>query len=61
MNISALQEARYRYQPKLPASLAGEVTGISVELGAPTESAADQEDLKAIFKHSYGKPIAVFG
>ncbi|MDR1024844.1 MAG: diphosphate--fructose-6-phosphate 1-phosphotransferase [Treponema sp.] len=61
MDISALQQARYRYQPKLPASLSREVTGIAVELGAPTESAADQGDLKAIFKHSYGKPIAVFG
>jgi pyrophosphate--fructose-6-phosphate 1-phosphotransferase len=60
MKISALQEARYRYQPKLPASLSGEVDGISVELGAPTESLADQEELKALFKHSYGKPIATF-
>jgi pyrophosphate--fructose-6-phosphate 1-phosphotransferase len=41
--------------------MAGEVTGISVELGAPTQSAADHEELKALFKHSYGKPIAVFG
>jgi pyrophosphate--fructose-6-phosphate 1-phosphotransferase len=60
MHISALQEARYRYQPKLPSSLSGEVTGISVELGEPTESLADQEDIKALFKHSYGKPIAAF-
>jgi pyrophosphate--fructose-6-phosphate 1-phosphotransferase len=60
MDISALQEARYRYQPKLPSALSGEVTGISVKLGAPTESAADQEELKALFKHNYGKPLAVF-
>ncbi|MDR0376854.1 MAG: diphosphate--fructose-6-phosphate 1-phosphotransferase [Spirochaetaceae bacterium] len=60
MHISALQEARYRYQPKLPASLSRKVSEISVELGAPTESLADQEDLKALFKHSYGKPVAVF-
>jgi pyrophosphate--fructose-6-phosphate 1-phosphotransferase len=60
MDISALQEARYRYQPKLPSSLSRETAGISVELGAPTESIADQEDLKALFKHSYGKPIATF-
>jgi pyrophosphate--fructose-6-phosphate 1-phosphotransferase len=60
MDISPLQEARYRYQPKIPASLSREVTGISVELGTPTESIADQEDLKALFRHSYGKPIATF-
>ncbi|MDR2741493.1 MAG: diphosphate--fructose-6-phosphate 1-phosphotransferase [Treponema sp.] len=60
MNISALQEARYRYQPKLPASLSREVTGIAVELGKATESLADQAELKALFKHSYGKPLASF-
>jgi pyrophosphate--fructose-6-phosphate 1-phosphotransferase len=58
MDISALQEARYAYRPKLPAGLAGE---IAVELGAPTESAADREELRALFRHSYGKPTAVFG
>jgi pyrophosphate--fructose-6-phosphate 1-phosphotransferase len=60
MNISALQEIRYRYQPKLPASLSREVTGIAVELGGATGSLADQEELKALFKHSYGKPVASF-
>ncbi|MDR3303428.1 MAG: diphosphate--fructose-6-phosphate 1-phosphotransferase [Treponema sp.] len=60
MNISALQKARYLYQPKLPASLAGDITRITVKLGAPTESVADQNDLKALFKHGYGKPIATF-
>jgi pyrophosphate--fructose-6-phosphate 1-phosphotransferase len=60
MEISALQKARYSYQPKLPASIAGAVTDIAVELGAPTESAADQSALKALFKHTYGKPLALF-
>ena len=60
MDISTLQKVRYEYRPKLPASLAGEITGISVEFGKPTESLADQEELKKIFKHSYGKPIAAF-
>ncbi|MDR3129978.1 MAG: diphosphate--fructose-6-phosphate 1-phosphotransferase [Treponema sp.] len=60
MTISALQEARYLYQPKLPSSLAREVSEISVELGEATESLTDQRDLKELFKHSYGKPLAVF-
>ncbi|GHU06904.1 pyrophosphate--fructose 6-phosphate 1-phosphotransferase [Spirochaetia bacterium] len=60
MDISALQKARYAYKPKLPASLSGDIGEISVELGSPTNSIADQEDLKALFKHTYGKPIATF-
>ncbi|MDR2020290.1 MAG: diphosphate--fructose-6-phosphate 1-phosphotransferase [Treponema sp.] len=60
MDISALQKARYAYKPKLPASLSRPVAGISVELGKPTESAADREDLRTLFKHSYGKPLATF-
>jgi pyrophosphate--fructose-6-phosphate 1-phosphotransferase len=61
MELSALQKIRYTYQPKLPASLAQEVTGIAVQLGSPTESVADQEALKALFKETYGKPLATFG
>ena len=60
MQISAIQKARYEYKPKLPPSLAGEITGISVKFGAPTSSVADSEALKAIFKHIYGKPAAAF-
>jgi pyrophosphate--fructose-6-phosphate 1-phosphotransferase len=60
MEASALQKARYAYQPKLPASISGAVTDIAVELGAPTESAADRAALGELFKHSYGKPLAVF-
>jgi pyrophosphate--fructose-6-phosphate 1-phosphotransferase len=60
MELSALQRARYLYQPKLPTSLTGDVTHITVKLGKPTESVADQNDLKALFKHTYGKPIAAF-
>jgi pyrophosphate--fructose-6-phosphate 1-phosphotransferase len=60
MGISTLHNARYKYIPKLPASLLGEITGLSVELGAPTESVADKEALKELFKHIYGKPIATF-
>ncbi|MDR0289902.1 MAG: diphosphate--fructose-6-phosphate 1-phosphotransferase [Treponema sp.] len=60
MDISALQKARYGYKPKLPASLSGHITGIAIETGAATESIADQEKLKGIFKLTYGKPIVTF-
>ena len=60
MDISALQKFRYEYKPKLPAGLAGEISGISVEFGAPTEAISDREALREIFKHSYGKPVATF-
>lgn len=60
MDISVFQKARYAYQPKLPAGLSREVTDIALKFGSPTESVADQADLKAIFKHSYGKPLVTF-
>jgi pyrophosphate--fructose-6-phosphate 1-phosphotransferase len=61
MELSALQKARYAYKPKLPGSLSIDVAGISPLPGEPTEAAADREDLRVLFKHSYGKPIVVFG
>jgi pyrophosphate--fructose-6-phosphate 1-phosphotransferase len=60
MDISALQKARYAYTPKLPPCLSGPVNEIAVELGKPTESESDREELKKIFAHSYGKPLATF-
>jgi pyrophosphate--fructose-6-phosphate 1-phosphotransferase len=60
MDISALQKARYLYKPKLPAVLSGDAGDIAVEFGAPTGAIGDQEALKAMFKHSYGKPLASF-
>jgi len=60
MNISALQKVRYQYNPKLPASLSGSVEDIAIETGAPTEAISDKEELKGIFKNSYGKPLVTF-
>ncbi|MDR1252253.1 MAG: diphosphate--fructose-6-phosphate 1-phosphotransferase, partial [Treponema sp.] len=60
MDISALQRARYRYTPKLPAVLSGDAGDIAVEFGAPTGAAGDGEALKAVFAHTYGKPLASF-
>ncbi|MDE7410533.1 MAG: diphosphate--fructose-6-phosphate 1-phosphotransferase [Paramuribaculum sp.] len=53
MKKSALQVARAAYQPKLPISLTGSVTAIE---GNPTESVADQEEIKKLFPNTYGLP-----
>jgi pyrophosphate--fructose-6-phosphate 1-phosphotransferase len=60
MEISALQKARYTYQPKLPASLSQKIHEIAVQFGSPTESVADTGALKGLFKNTYGQPIATF-
>ena len=60
MSISSLQKARYSYKPKLPAILSGSINDVSVSLGTPTEAISDKEELREIFKNTYGKPIATF-
>ncbi|MDR1972483.1 MAG: diphosphate--fructose-6-phosphate 1-phosphotransferase [Treponema sp.] len=61
MDISVLQKLRYGYRPKLPAGLSRSIGEIGLEYGAPTEAAADQEALRGLFKHTYGKPLVTFG
>ncbi|MDC7239790.1 MAG: diphosphate--fructose-6-phosphate 1-phosphotransferase [Spirochaetales bacterium] len=58
--LSALQKARYTYQPKLPAVLQGDIKEITCQMGEPTESVADQAEVKDIFAKTYGNPIARF-
>ena len=58
MNISNLQKARYDYKPKLPRNTRSSPEEVGITLGEPTESAADQADLKQIFQKTYGKPKA---
>lgn len=60
MEISELQKSRYEYKPKLPAVLAGGLSGISVELGAATGAVANADELRGIFKNTFGKPVAEF-
>ena len=60
MNLSPLQKARYEYQPKLPAMLRGGISEISIKVGEPTESVADQEQIKALFPNTYGKNEITF-
>ena len=60
MDISPLQKVRYEYTPKLPGMLRGGISEISVQIGAPTESVADQEKIKALFPNTYGKNEITF-
>ncbi|MBQ7634554.1 MAG: diphosphate--fructose-6-phosphate 1-phosphotransferase [Bacteroidaceae bacterium] len=57
MEKSALQQARAAYQPKLPQGLRG---AVSVKEGTPTESVADQAEIKALFPNTYGLPLVEF-
>ena len=57
MTKSPLQIARFAYQPKLPASLKGNVV---LNNGAATESVADQADIKTLFPNTYGMPLITF-
>ena len=56
-NKSALQIARSQYQPKLPSALWGPVVAVE---GEPTQSVADQEEIKALFPNTYGLPELTF-
>ena len=60
MNISNLQKARYSYAPKLPGMLRNGISEICVKDGAPTQSVADQEKIKALFPNTYGKNEITF-
>ncbi len=53
MKKSALQKARAAYQPKLPIVLTGAVKAVE---GQPTNSVADQEEIKKLFPNTYGLP-----
>lgn len=57
MSKSPLQIARASYQPKLPASLLGNVV---LTEGAATESVADQEAIRQLFPNTYGMPVVSF-
>ena len=60
MSLSPLQKARYSYTPKLPGMLRNGISEICVKDGAPTESVADQEKIKALFPNTYGKNEITF-
>ena len=60
MNISPLQKERLQYVPKLPGMLRNGIAEISVKEGEPTQSAADQEKIKALFPNTYGEKEITF-
>ncbi len=53
MKKSALQKARATYQPKLPIVLTGAVKAVE---GQPTQSVANQDEIKELFPNTYGLP-----
>ncbi len=59
-NLSPLQIERLKYQPKLPSSLANGINHLVSQEGSATQSVANQEEIKALFKNTYGKPTVTF-
>ena len=59
-NLSPLQIERLKYQPKLPSSLANGINHLVSKDGSATESVANQEEIKNLFKNTYGKPTVTF-
>ena len=58
--LSPLQIERLKYQPKLPSSLAQGINSLNVVEGSATQSVANQEEIQALFKNTYGKPTVTF-
>ena len=58
--LSPLQIERLKYQPKLPLQLRNGVNSLRLEHGAGTESVRDQEQIKALFPNTYGKPVVYY-
>ena len=59
-NLSPLQIERLKYQPKLPASLANGISHLIINEGSATEAVANKEEIKNLFKNTYGKPTVTF-
>ena len=58
--LSPLQIERLKYQPKLPLSLKSGINSLEMIEGASTQSVANQEEIKNLFSHTYGKPTVTF-
>jgi len=59
-NLSPLQIERLKYQPKLPSSLSNGVNHLIMNEGAATEAVANKDEIKELFKNTYGKPTITF-
>lgn len=58
--LSPLQIERLKYQPKLPSSLMAGVNKLELIQGEETKAIRDEEQIKELFKNTYGKPIVTF-
>ena len=58
--LSSLQIERLKYQPKLPASLAGGINNLNMVEGCKTECVKDAEQIQELFANTYGKPVVTF-
>lgn len=58
--LSPLQIERLKYQPKLPSSLQNGVNSLEMVEGSATQSVRDQDQIKALFENTYGKPTVTF-
>ena len=58
--LSPLQIERLKYQPKLPSSLSNGINSLEMTEGSATQSVRDQEQIKELFKNTYGKPTVTF-
>lgn len=59
-DLSPLQIERLKYQPKLPNSLKNGVNYLELAQGENTKAVRDEEQIKELFKNTYGKPIVTF-
>ena len=58
--LSPLQIERLKYQPKLPSSLSEGINSLEMVEGSATQSVRDQEQIKELFRNTYGKPVVTF-
>jgi pyrophosphate--fructose-6-phosphate 1-phosphotransferase len=57
MTYSPLQIARYKYEPKLPEVLKGDIHKIGIDPKGSTHSESDQKELEKLFPRTYGAPF----
>ncbi len=58
--ISALQEERLKYRPKLAGILKNGIKNIDVELKGKTSAVKDKEEINKLFSNIYGKELIHF-
>jgi len=58
--LSPLQKERLNYNPKLPSVLANGINKLVMTEGEKTQSVSNQEEIKELFKNSYGLPVINF-